>query len=121
MYEFATYTLFEEYLTVLNCAVDARRTVSGFDGFTAATLRMLEGRRFGVAIYEQHPSDPLDYFTVVVSEGTFRIASHGLAGASETLRLSLGYLEDVVEHPERYSNGRLYRAWDQAASTASIH
>jgi hypothetical protein len=109
-------TLLQQYLELLNRAIERNMSSKTDDVFMAATTRALTGRQVGVSIYDGEPPQLLTACTVRINDGKAHLVALQHPDSDTTLPLSLSFLEDVVTHPEQYLPNRICREWDALAS-----
>lgn len=95
-------TLFTNALNTVNAALDAHSKEIPFKQILAAANRVLKDRNLGVAVYKNDPSTPHDYFTVGFRENAFEVVSHGKQSPDVDGKVSVEYLEQLANDPDRY-------------------
>ena len=96
------YEVFTDALDVTNRALDKNRG-SGFYGtLISAWDKFLDGHKAGVAIYDEEPDKPFDYFTLRYLNGKFEILSRGKSAHDTEWKVSREYLQSVADDPQKY-------------------
>lgn len=102
MAELDTNAVFTQYLNVLNRSLGAHRDDFPYQQIISAAEELLEDKDIGVAIYEDEPDNPHDYFTISFEEGSFEIEEHGKESPDVDWRVSESYLREVIQNEEEY-------------------
>lgn len=97
-----TYDLFMDALDVVNRSMEANRGEGVYGNLIELFDDHLEGHRSAVAIYEDDPGAPFDYFTIRHLDGRFELAERGRGEHDSEWKVSREYLESLVEEPETY-------------------
>ena len=108
-----SYFRFVQALNILNAALEARRDMPAWRGFLSDCERELAGVNLGVAIYDQDPERPYDFYTIRLNEGVFVIVSRGVNSNEIAWRVSRSSLDDLVSRPAQYIDdpSRLDLTW----------
>lgn len=96
------YDLFMEALDVTNQALDANRNEGAYGKMLDVLGDRLDGHRSAVAIYDDDPSEPFDYFTVRYLGGRFELVERGRGEHDSEWKVSVDYLESLRDDPESY-------------------
>jgi hypothetical protein len=96
------YDLFMEALDVTNQALDANRDEGAYGKMLDVFDDRLDGHRSAVAIYDDDPSEPFDYFTVRYLDGQFELVERGRGEHDSEWKVSVDYLESLRNDPETY-------------------
>jgi hypothetical protein len=96
------YELFTAALDVTNRSLEKNRESGFFKGLIAAADKYLDGHKAGVAIYDEDPKKPFDYFTIRYSNEKFEIQSRGKSEHDTEWKVSRDYLESVADNPQEY-------------------
>lgn len=95
-------TLFSQYLTVCNAALDKHKDDIPYKQLIRAGEKLLEDRKLGIAVYKDEPSKPFDYFTVRFDRGAFHLVGHGKKEPDLAWKAKRSYLERVVDNQAEY-------------------
>ncbi|HKL63677.1 MAG TPA: hypothetical protein VJ883_09940 [Woeseiaceae bacterium] len=96
------YDLFTEALDVTNRALDANRDSAFYGTLISGMDKYLDGHRAAVAVSDDDPQEPFDYFTVRYLTGKFEILSRGKSEHDTEWRVSREYLDSVARNPDEY-------------------
>ena len=96
------YTLFTDALDVTNKALEKHRDSGFMKGLVAAWDKFLDGHKAGVAIYDEDPEKPFDYFTIRYLNEKFEILSRGKSEHDTEWKVSRDYLQSIVDNPQEY-------------------
>ncbi|HKK52902.1 MAG TPA: hypothetical protein VKA74_14990 [Myxococcota bacterium] len=94
--------LFTSALNTVNAALDAHSDEMPFKQILSAADRVLEDRQLGVAVYKNDPGSPHDYFTIRFRNNAFEVVSHGKESPEIDGKVSVEYLEQLANDPDRY-------------------
>lgn len=97
-----TYDLFMESLDVINRVLDANRGEGLFGRVLEAMEDDLQGHRSSVAVYEDDPDHPFDYFTIRFLDGRWELMEQGRGEHDTEWKVSTDYLRSLAEDPESY-------------------
>lgn len=98
---------FTSALNTTNAALEKHADRTPFKQILAAADRVLADHKLGIAVYADDPEHPHDYFTVRYSNGSFELVSHGKDDPDVAASVSLDYLEEVAQNPQRYIDNPL--------------
>jgi len=112
--------LFTSALNTVNAALDAHSDEIPFKQILAAADRVLKDRNLGVAVYKDDPSTPHDYFTVAFRKNAFEVVSHGKQSPEIDGKVSVGYLEELANDPDRYVSNPLKLELDWLTSRLGL-
>jgi hypothetical protein len=96
------YDLFTEALDVTNRALDANRDSAFYGTLISGMDKYLDGHKAAVAVYDDDPQEPFDYFTVRYLNGKFEILARGKSEHDTEWRVSREYLDSVARNPDEY-------------------
>lgn len=96
------YTLFDGAMGVTNKAIEKNRDAPFFGPLIKAWDQFLDGHKAGIAVYDQDPEKPFDYFTIRYLNGKFEILSRGKSEHDTEWKVSRDYLQSVVDEPQKY-------------------
>lgn len=96
------YDLFTKALDVTNEALEENRDSAFYGMLISGMDKYLDGHKAGVAIYDDDPEQPFDYFTVRYLNGKFEILSRGKSEHDTEWSVSREYLTSVADNPETY-------------------
>jgi len=96
------YDLFMESLEVINRALDANRGEGVFGRVLDAMDDRLEGHTSAVAIYDEDPDQPFDYFTIRFAGGRWELQERGRGAHDTEWKVSTEYLQSLIDDPETY-------------------
>ena len=96
------YEVFTAALDVTNRSLEKNRDSGFFKGLVAAADKFLDGHKAGVAIYDEDPEKPFDYFTIRYMNQKFEIQSRGKSEHDTEWKVSRDYLESVADNPQEY-------------------
>ena len=96
------YTLFDDAMGVTNKAIKKNRDATFFGPLISAWDKFLDGHKAGVAVYDEDPEKPFDYFTIRYLNGKFEILSRGKSEHDTEWKVSREYLQSVVDEPQKY-------------------
>ena len=96
------YDLFTGALDVTNRSLEANRETKFFGTLIGAWDKFLEGHKAGVAVYDENPDQPFDYFTVRYANGKFQLQSRGKSEHDTEWKVSRRYLQSLVDDPQAY-------------------
>jgi len=97
-----TYSLFMDALDVVNRSLKANRGKGVYGRLLDAMSQFLNGHTSAVAVYEDDPGAPFDYYTIRYVDGLFELEEHGRGGHDSEWKVSRKYLLSLVDHPETY-------------------
>jgi len=93
--------LFSQYMDVVNKALVANKD-DAYGMVVKAAEKFYDGKEIGVAVYEDEPSKPHDYYTVSFHGGTFHLLERGKDEADSTWKLPQRHMEEVVADPQAF-------------------
>lgn len=96
------YDLFTQSLDVTNRAIDENRGEGVYGALISAWDKYLDGHKAGVAVYDEDPDQPFDYFTIRYANGKFELQSRGKSEHDTEWKVSRGYLQSLVDDPQAY-------------------
>ncbi|WP_405220824.1 hypothetical protein [Lentisalinibacter sediminis] len=96
------YDLFTEALEVTNKALEANRDSAFYGTLISGMDKYLDGHKAGVAIYDDDPKQPFDYFTLRYLNGKFEILSRGKSEHDTEWRVAREYLASLADEPDAY-------------------
>jgi hypothetical protein len=96
------YELFTGALDVTNRSLEKNRDSGFFGALISAWDKFLDGHKAGVAIYDEDPSKPFDYFTIRYLNEKFEILSRGKSEHDTEWKVSRDYLQSIVDDPKKY-------------------
>ena len=96
------YELFTGALDVTNRSLKHNRDSGFFGKLIGAWDKYMDGHKAGVAIYDEDPEHPFDYFTVRYLNEKFEILARGKSEHDTEWKVSRKYLESVVDNPQDY-------------------
>ena len=103
MTSFSTTALFIQALNVTNAAMEANRQSLILKPMLTACTRKLAGEDFAVAIYDDDPEHPVDFFTIRLRESVFVLVTHSSRPAGDVdWSVSVEYLHELLDDPWRY-------------------
>ncbi len=102
-----SYDLFMGALDVTNEALDKLRTMPLIKDLVSLMEGQAEGRKFGVAVYNDDPEKPHDYFTVRVHNQSLQLAARGKDEPEVDWKVSTGYLKQVNDDPQAFIDNPL--------------
>lgn len=102
MDEARRYDLFMEALDVTNRALEANRGEGVYGELLEVLDEHLDGHRAAVALYEEDPAEPFDYFTIRYLDGRFELLERGRGEHDTEWKVSREYLASLGEDPETY-------------------
>lgn len=111
---------FSNALNVMNAALAEHRDDIPYKQILAGAEKLLKDRNLGVAIYEDDPSSPFDFFTIRFQEGNLQIVSRGKKEPDLTWKVSRRYLEDVAKNSDEYIKHPAKLDWDWLKSRLGI-
>ncbi len=120
MAERNTQTTFTQAVNVMNAALAEHKSDMPYKQLIEAADKTIGGKKFGVAIYDEDPAKPFDYFTVRYRDGSFEIVSHGKDDPDIPWKTSVGYLEKVAANPEEYIEHPAKLDWDWLKSRVGL-
>ncbi|MCA9581666.1 MAG: hypothetical protein KC416_07705, partial [Myxococcales bacterium] len=94
-------TLFNEYIGVVNRAIDTHQNQFPFQQMLKVGEKLTKDRKFGAAVYKDSPEHPHDYFTISF-DGHKLNAERGKDAPALEWKVKQEYLENVVSHPDEY-------------------
>lgn len=97
-----TYDLFMDALDVVNRSIEANRGEGVYGNLLELFDEHLDGHRSAVAIYEDDPGAPFDYFTIRFIDGRFELVERGRGEHDSEWKVSRDYLDSLIEDPEAY-------------------
>lgn len=97
-----TYKLFLNGLDVVNQSIEENRGQGVYGKLIEKFDDRLDGHRSAVAVYEDDPANPFDYFTIRYLDGRFELVARGKEDHDTRWRVSREYLESLVDHPKEY-------------------
>lgn len=115
-----TVSLFTEALNVINASLAEHRDTQPYKAMLAASEKLLDDARIGVAVYKTEPSEPFDWFTICYRNGSFELVSHGKRDTDVAWRVSRDYLEKVAGNPREYIDHPVKLDWDWLKSRLGI-
>ncbi|REJ81562.1 MAG: hypothetical protein DWQ34_26960 [Planctomycetota bacterium] len=116
------YHDFVHALALINIAIGARHVVLPFDQAIDEQSRTSDPPEFGVAIYEESPEDPVDYFTIRLQDGRFVLTQHGVPHAAPDWVVSAEHLREIFRNPLRFVDdpSRFDLSWLQSCSATVV-
>ena len=96
------YELFTTALEVTNKSLETNRGSGIYGALISGWDKYLDGHKSGVAIYDDDPAQPFDYFTVRYLKGKFEILSRGKSEHDTEWKVSRKYLESLADNPQTY-------------------
>ena len=96
------YDLFTGALDVTNKAIDENRDSGFYGALISAWDKYLDGHKAGVAVYDEDPDQPFDYFTIRYAHGKFELQSRGKSEHDTEWKVSREYLQSLVDDPQAY-------------------
>lgn len=96
------YELFTQALTVTNRSLKENRGSGVYGALLSAWNKYLDGHRAGVAIYDENPDKPFDYFTIRYMNGRFELQSRGKSEHDTEWKVSRDYLRSLANNPQTY-------------------
>lgn len=96
------YDLFMKALDVTNRSLEENRDSAFYGTLISGMDKYLDGHKAGVAIYDEDPKKPFDYFTLRYANGKFEIQSRGKSEHDTEWRVSREYLASLAENPDTY-------------------
>jgi len=102
-----TYQLFLGSLDVINNAMEKYRDKPVIKDILSLVDNQTAGRKFGVAVYKNDPSEPFDYFTIRLHNQQLELVSRGKDAPDIDWKVSMDYLEDINENPDDYISNPL--------------
>jgi hypothetical protein len=96
------YQLFDDALKTTNRALEENRGEGIYGALISAWDKYLDGHKAGVAIYEDDPGAPFDYFTIRYLNGKFEILSRGKSEHDTAWKVSREYLTSLADNPQVY-------------------
>jgi hypothetical protein len=112
--------LFTKAINVINAALDRHKDSLPYEQNLEAAHRALAGRNLGVAVYEDDPGAPFDWFTLRFSEGGFEIVAHGKRHPELAWKVSRDYLRKLADHPDDYIENPAKLDWDWLKSRLGL-
>ncbi len=97
-----SYDSFMNTLDVFNDAMDKLRDKPLIKDLMSLVDKQTAGRQFGIAVYGDNPDKPFDYYTVRLHNQRLELVSRGKDAPDLDWKVSIDYLEDVAENPEKY-------------------
>lgn len=107
-----TYQHFIEALNVMNAAIAAHQDSNFFKVFLTGCENVFGDRNLGVAVYQDDPDTPHDYYTIRLEDRAFVLVSHGKKNPKWTWKVSEEYLQQVADDPNRYIKNPALLDWD---------
>lgn len=98
----ATNTLFTQYINIVNQAIGENRDRFPYAQALTAAEKMMGDKSINVAVYDQDPDQPHDYFTIKLDDGTFDLEQHGKGDGDVLWSVPNDHLKEVVDNPEPY-------------------
>lgn len=109
----STYELFIQALNVTNAAMEANQHSLVLKPMLAACALELENKDFAVEIHDDVPEHPVDFYTIRMVGITFVLVSHSKTPSADSAwKVSVNYLQDVVDHPRHYIENPALLAFD---------
>ena len=97
-----SYEQFMGALEVTNDALTELRDTPVIKSIVELMDKQAEGRKFGVAVYENDAENPHDYFTVRMHNSKLQLASPGKDAPDIDWTVSMHYLRDINQNPKKY-------------------
>jgi hypothetical protein len=107
-----TTGLFTSALHVMNEALDKNRDKTPYKQIIDALDRAAEGERFGVAIYEDDPEAPFDFYTIAYRNGQLELVEHGKGDTAVNWKTPRSYLRELVDNRKEYIENPAKMDWD---------
>jgi hypothetical protein len=97
-----TYTVFMDTVDVINRVLEEQSDKPLLKHILDAAGSVAEGHEFGVAVYNEDPSKPHDYFTTRFRNGRVQLAARGKDSPDIAWKVAEDYLRDVSDNPQAY-------------------
>lgn len=107
-----TAGLFTQALNVVNGALTSHENTPPYKQIIDAAKTVLDDRKMGVAVYENDPKSPFDYYTVRCKDGVFELVSHGKDAPAIDWKVSRDYLHKLVDNQKEYIENPAKIDWD---------
>ncbi len=102
-----SYKMLMGALDVLNEAMDKYRDKPIIRDIMSLVDEQAAGRKFGVAVYDNDPDKPFDYYTIRLHNKRMELVSRGKDSPDIDWKVSMEYLKDVNEDPDAYISNPL--------------
>jgi len=95
--------LFSQALSVVNQSLERHKDETPYKQIIQGAAKLMGDTTLAVGICKETGSDPYDYYTVRYADGRFDLTGRGKQnGVDVSGTVTRGYLENVVETPDRY-------------------
>ncbi|EED34692.1 hypothetical protein NOR51B_630 [Luminiphilus syltensis NOR5-1B] len=110
-------------LDTVNSAIEEHADTAVFGKVLEMAKTRLDGERLGVAVYEEDPDAPFDYYTVQFNKGRLELKARGKASPTVDWKVSQEYLSAISENPDAYiaNPAKLDIDWLKARVGMDIH
>lgn len=107
-----SYKMLNGALDVVNESMDKYRDKPVIKSVMSLVDDQTAGRKFGVAIYGENPEHPFDYYTIRLHNKRLEMVSRGKDHPDIDWKVSIDYLEDINDEPQKYVDNPLKLDFD---------
>jgi len=120
MPKFETNALFMQAINVINRSLDAHKDEMPYKQILALSGKLLDDKKIGVAVYENNPNEPFDYYTVEFRQGRLEYVDRGKHEPDVSWTVAREYLQKIVDDPEPYVEHPEKLDWEWIKSRVGI-